>query len=119
MVLAWHRTPGRRARTARPRTIRYGTIRYGAIRYGVGVAAALTLAASALAATGAAGTAAAAAASCPWVHSRAPVAQRVRQLMAAMTLDDKLAMVDGVASRPGRPVTSATSRPTRGCASRA
>ena len=96
MVLAWHRTPGTRTRTAWPRTIRYGTIRYG-----VAVAATLTLAGSALAATGAAGTAAAAAASCPWVHSRAPVAQRVRQLMAAMTLDDKLAMVDGVGFSSG------------------
>src|SRR5689334_6121586 len=96
MVLAWHRTPGTRTRTARPRTIRYGTIRYGAA-----VAAALTLAGSALVTTGAGGTAAAAAASCPWAHSRAPVAQRVRQLMAAMTLDAKLAMVDGVGFSTG------------------
>ncbi len=36
------------------------------------------------------------AASCPWVHSRAPVRVRVRQLMRRMTLTDKLAMVDGV-----------------------
>src|SRR4051812_461523 len=35
-------------------------------------------------------------ATCPWVHSAAPVATRVRQVLAQMTLDDKLAMVDGV-----------------------
>jgi len=95
MVLAWHRIPGTRTHRARP----------GPLRYGAAVAAALTLAGSALAATGAAvtmGTASAAtAASCPWGHSRAPVAQRVRQLMAAMTLDDKLAMVDGVGFSTG------------------
>jgi beta-glucosidase len=111
MVLAWHRTPGTRTRrarpgrirpgTVRPGTIRYRTIRYRTIRYGAAVAVALTLAGSALAGTGAAGTAAAATASCPWVHSRAPVAQRVRQLMAVMTLDDKLAMVDGVGFSSG------------------
>ena len=39
---------------------------------------------------------AARAASCPWVHSRAPVGVRVRQLLRRMTLGDKLAMVDGV-----------------------
>jgi beta-glucosidase len=96
MVLAWHRTLGTRTHRARP----------GPIRYGAAVAAALTLAGSALAAAAGAavtaGTAAAAtAASCPWAHSRAPVAQRVRQLMAAMTLDDKLAMVDGVGFSTG------------------
>src|SRR5581483_3568548 len=36
------------------------------------------------------------AASCPWVHSTAPIATRVRQLLGQMTLDDKIAMVDGV-----------------------
>jgi len=108
MVLAWHRTPGTRTRRARPGRIRpgrirHGTIRYGTIRYGAAVAVALTLAGSAVAAAEPAASAgtAAAAASCPWVHSRAPVAQRVRQLMAAMTLDDKLAMVDGVGFSTG------------------
>src|SRR5690242_20608053 len=36
------------------------------------------------------------AATCPWVHSVAPAAARVRQVLGQMTLDDKLAMVDGV-----------------------
>ncbi|MGH3169742.1 MAG: glycoside hydrolase family 3 N-terminal domain-containing protein, partial [Trebonia sp.] len=34
-------------------------------------------------------------ASCPWVGSHAPVATRVSELMAQMTLADKLTMVDG------------------------
>ena len=92
MVLAWQRTP--RIRT-RPRKTGHSAA----------VAVVLALASSVLAATGAAastasGTAAAAAA-CPWVHSGAPVAQRVRQLLAQMTLDDKLAMVDGVGFSTG------------------
>jgi len=41
-------------------------------------------------------TATPAAAGCPWVHSRAPVAARVAELLGKMTLDDKIAMVDGV-----------------------
>jgi beta-glucosidase len=52
----------------------------------------------ALPATGPVGQAAAAAStttSCPWVTSTAPVAQRVAQLMAAMSLDDKISMVEG------------------------
>jgi beta-glucosidase len=49
-------------------------------------------------AAGAVGQDAAAAsttASCPWVTSTAPVSQRVAQLMAAMSLDDKITMVEG------------------------
>jgi len=34
-------------------------------------------------------------ASCPWVSSRAPVAQRVAQLMARMSLADEISMVEG------------------------
>jgi len=34
-------------------------------------------------------------ASCPWVTSRAPVAQRVAQLMAQMSLADEISMVEG------------------------
>jgi beta-glucosidase len=51
-----------------------------------------------LPATGAVGQSAAAAAattSCPWVTSTAPISQRVAQLMAAMSLDDKITMVEG------------------------
>jgi beta-glucosidase len=44
---------------------------------------------------------AARAARCPWVHSRAAAGVRVRQLMRHMTLDDKLAMVDGVGYASG------------------
>jgi beta-glucosidase len=52
----------------------------------------------ALPATGAVGQDAAAAsttASCPWVTSTAPVSQRVAGLMAAMSLADKISMVEG------------------------
>jgi beta-glucosidase len=37
----------------------------------------------------------AATATCPWVTSRAPVSQRVAQLMSQMTLDDEISMVEG------------------------
>jgi len=33
--------------------------------------------------------------SCPWVTSRAPIAQRVAQLMSQMTLADEISMVEG------------------------
>jgi beta-glucosidase len=33
--------------------------------------------------------------SCPWVMSRAPIAQRVAQLISQMSLDDKITMVEG------------------------
>ncbi len=33
--------------------------------------------------------------SCPWVSSRAPIAQRVAQLMSQMSLADKITMVEG------------------------
>ncbi len=34
-------------------------------------------------------------AGCPWVHSTAPIAQRVAQVESAMTLDEKIGMVHG------------------------
>jgi len=40
-------------------------------------------------------TAASAAAACPWVGSRAPVDKRVAEVVAQMTLDEKIAMVHG------------------------
>jgi beta-glucosidase len=43
-----------------------------------------------------------AATTCPWVGSHAPIATRVGELLASMTLDDKLAMVDGL----GLPATN-------------
>jgi beta-glucosidase len=50
----------------------------------------------ALPATGAVGQAAASTTtSCPWVTSSAPISQRVAQLMAAMSLADKITMVEG------------------------
>ncbi|HEX7325441.1 MAG TPA: glycoside hydrolase family 3 C-terminal domain-containing protein [Rhodanobacteraceae bacterium] len=39
-------------------------------------------------------------ASCPWVDSREPTAKRVSQLMARMSLQDKIALVHGGASGP-------------------
>jgi beta-glucosidase len=73
------------------------------IRSGTAGAAALALALSVVAAIGAAGgaTASTAAASCPWVHSFAPVTSRVSELLGQMTLDDKIAMVDGVGFTTG------------------
>src|ERR1700733_9056925 len=41
------------------------------------------------------GAAGQAGASCPWVSSRAPVAQRVAQLMSQMSLADEITMVEG------------------------
>ena len=69
---------------------------------GVAVAAAAALACSAFALVGAGGGAAAAAgSSCPWAGSSAPIATRVAKLLGAMTLDDKLAMVDGIGFTTG------------------
>jgi beta-glucosidase len=75
------------SRTRRPRRI-------AALASAATLACALTAAAGA--AAGAATGASAATASCPWVHSTAPIATRVSQLLGQMTLDDKIAMVDGV-----------------------
>ena len=80
--------------STRPRRTR----RYAALASAAALACAMTAAAGA--ATGASAAtgrgAAGLAASCPWVHSTAPIASRVSQLLGQMTLDDKLAMVDGV-----------------------
>jgi beta-glucosidase len=76
-------------------------------RRGTATAAALILACSVTAATGAAAGAAtsdagaAQAAGCPWVHSTAPIAARVSAVVGQMTLDDKIAMVDGVGFSTG------------------
>ncbi|HEX5301934.1 MAG TPA: glycoside hydrolase family 3 C-terminal domain-containing protein [Streptosporangiaceae bacterium] len=67
-------------------------------RTGRAAAAAALAALFAVPATAAAGqapAAAASAASCPWVTSRAPVAQRVAQLMARMSLADEISMAEG------------------------
>ncbi len=71
-------------------------------------AAAAGLLCSAFALTGATGggqaaaaTTAATATACPWVGSRAPAAVRAAELLAQMTLDDKLAMVDGTGYASG------------------
>jgi beta-glucosidase len=42
------------------------------------------------------GSAPASAASCPWVNSAAPIATRVSELMAQMSLSQKIAMMTGV-----------------------
>jgi beta-glucosidase len=67
-------------------------------RGGLAAAAASVLACSTIAAitvTAGPGQAATGAPGCPWAGSRAPVAARVSQVLGAMTLDDKLALVDG------------------------
>jgi beta-glucosidase len=46
-------------------------------------------------AAGAAGAAGAGQHHCPWVHSGAPIPVRVGEVISQMTLDDKIAMVDG------------------------
>jgi len=38
--------------------------------------------------------------SCPWVHSTAPIAARVAQVVSAMTLDEKIQLVHGVGGTP-------------------
>ena len=58
-------------------------------------AAASQASATQASATQAAATQAAASTSCPWVTSRAPIAQRVAQLMSQMSLADKITMVEG------------------------
>jgi beta-glucosidase len=42
----------------------------------------------------------AATASCPWVQSNAPIAQRVHQVVSRMTLDEKITMVHGAGGSP-------------------
>ena len=85
------------SRTWRSRRRRRGT------RGVTAAAAAAALACSALALVGAAGggQAAAAATACPWVGSNAPAATRAAAVLAKMTLDDKLAMVDGTGFSTG------------------
>jgi beta-glucosidase len=61
----------------------------------------LTAAASATTVAAAATARAGAAAACPWVRSDAPIAVRVSQLLGQMTLDDKIAVVDGVGFSTG------------------
>src|SRR6266700_1895245 len=66
------------------------------------LATAIATAVPATAGTAAAGTAAAGTATaCPWVHSSAPIATRVSEVLSQMTLDDKIAMVDGVGFSTG------------------
>jgi beta-glucosidase len=73
----------------------------GRIAVAAGVASLIALPAAGVASQGAATAAttsrgtAAAAGSCPWVTSTAPIAQRVAQLIGAMSLDDKISMVEG------------------------
>jgi beta-glucosidase len=66
-----------------------------AIAAGSAAAAGAATAAGATVAAGGRGTARAAGASCPWVGSRAPVPQRVAQLMSQMSLADEISMVEG------------------------
>ncbi|HEX6522326.1 MAG TPA: glycoside hydrolase family 3 C-terminal domain-containing protein [Streptosporangiaceae bacterium] len=49
----------------------------------------------ATATTGASAARASTAQSCPWVTSKAPISQRVAQLMSQMTLADEISMVEG------------------------
>ena len=84
---------------ARVRHILSGCQRYNKGRLFTAVALAVLFAVPATAATSQAATAAtsraAASTSCPWVSSRAPIAQRVAQLMSQMSLADEISMVEG------------------------
>ena len=81
------------------------TPRTSRIRRGGITATAALLACSALTLIGTTVTggrqAAAAGAACPWAGSHAPIATRVGEVLGAMTLDDKLAMVDGTGYESG------------------
>lgn len=72
---------------------RYRRGRLAAVTAAVLVGLAVPLAAPSAAAGQ--GTAGQAAANCPWVLSRAPIAQRVAQLMGQMSLADEITMVEG------------------------
>ncbi len=76
---------------------RYRRGRSIALAVAVIAALAVPLAGSAAADQGTAGQAGASqgGASCPWVSSRAPIAQRVAQLMSQMSLADEISMVEG------------------------
>jgi beta-glucosidase len=65
------------------------------LRRGRAAAAALAVAAASLAAASAAAPHAAAATACPWVNSAAPVATRVSELMAQMSLSQEIALMTG------------------------
>ncbi len=85
-----------------------GRHRIRRVRWGTAAAGALTLACSMIAAVGSAAGARGAtsgaetvAATCPWVRSSAPIAARVSGVLGQMTLDDKIAMVDGVGFSTG------------------
>jgi beta-glucosidase len=70
--------------------------RYRSRLLALGAAAAALAGTTAVPAAAAAGqTAAGQAAGCPWVTSRAPVAQRVAQVLSQMSLADKISMVEG------------------------
>ena len=56
--------------------------------------------AAALALTSVAWVAHPTAPSCPWVRSKAPIAARVAQLVAAMTLDEKIQLLHGAGGTP-------------------
>ena len=72
---------------------RYRRGRLAAVTAAVLAALAVPLAAPSAAAGQ--GTAGHGAASCPWVTSHAPIAQRVAQLMSQMSLADEITMVEG------------------------
>src|SRR5579859_6912350 len=75
-------------------TSRRRLVATGAMAMVVALVAALAVAAGAQEAAGAASRKSHP--DCPWVSSRAPVAERVAQLMARMTTPDKLELVHGV-----------------------
>ena len=100
-VFRWTSRLSPRART---RTLVSGTLITGA-----------SLGAATLASVpGPAQPAAAASVSCPWVGSSAPIPQRVSQLLAKMTVAQKVTVLTGLAG----PATSGSPRPSGRCVSR-
>ena len=74
---------------------RYRRGRVAALAVAAAAMVAVPLAASAASASPGAAGVSQSGASCPWVSSRAPVAQRVAQLMSQMSLADEITMVEG------------------------
>jgi beta-glucosidase len=74
---------------------RYRRGRLAAVTAAVLASLAVPLAAPTAAAGVSQGAAGQGAASCPWVTSHAPIAQRVAQLMSQMSLADEITMVEG------------------------
>ena len=87
--------PDRDIRGSRPGRRWPGTSRWRLLAGGVAAIAALGALVAAAPSSATAARTDGTAATCPWVTSKAPVSQRVAQLLGQMTLADKISMVEG------------------------